>query len=85
MSYSHSTRLEVLQARNERTAMETDLRELVIQLEPLQDQQRQSLCLREQLGALKARLQHSDALQVRCGKLLLSFQSQQQDLGACCA
>lgn len=62
--------LEMLQVRKERTAMETDLRGLVFQLEPLQDQQGQSLGLREQLDALKARLQHPDALQVRCGELV---------------
>ncbi len=70
----------LLEARQERVALEADLRELAAQLEPLQSQQLEALALREQLGRLQARLQEADALQARCSDLQLSFQAQQQDL-----
>jgi hypothetical protein len=70
----------LLKARQERAALEADLRELAAQLEPRQSQQLEALALREQLGLLQARLQEVDALQARCSDLQLSVQAQQQDL-----
>jgi hypothetical protein len=79
--YRQAASLEaLLQARQEWAALEADLRELATQLEPLHHQQLEALALREQLGALQARLQEADALQARCSDLQLSFQAQQQDL-----
>jgi len=79
--YRQAARLEaLLQDRQQRAALEADLRELAAQLEPLQSQQLEALALREQLGLLQARLQQADALQARCSDLQLSFQAQQQDL-----
>lgn len=79
--YRQAASLEaLLQARQERGALEADLRELAVQLKPLHHQQLEALALREQLGVLQARLQEADALQARCSDLQLSFQAQQQDL-----
>ena len=79
--YRQATRLAALmQVRQERAALETDLRELAAQLEPLQSQQLAALALREQLGLLQARLQQADALQEHCLDLHLSVQAQQLDL-----
>ena len=70
----------LLQVRQDRGALEADLRELAAQLEPLRDQQLQALALREQLALLQARLHQADALQARCADLQLSLQAQQLDL-----
>ena len=79
--YQQAASLETLmQARQERAALEADLAELAAQLEPLQARQLEALALREQLELLQARLQQADALQERCNELQLSLQAQQLDL-----
>ena len=78
--YRQAASLEaLLQARQEREALEADLQELAMGLEPLRDQQLEALALREQLALLQARLQDADSLEDRCSDLQLSLQAQQLD------
>lgn len=79
--YRQAATLEaLLQVRQDRSALEVDVRELVVQLASLQNQQLEALGLRDQLGHLQARLLEADALQARCSNLQLGFLSQQNDL-----
>lgn len=70
----------LLAARLDRAALEADLKELAQQLAPLQEQQQETLALREQVALLQARLLQADSLQERCSELQVSFQAQQLDL-----